>query len=457
MSLTVTGGNLVLVIVVALIALGALAMAAMFRAEVLAARRRHRKHEDHRPSGPGRSQRLSDPPVPDPGRLRRHRVLRAAAAAGRRRRRADLPVRGVPRRCGLLRRRGLPGHEPRGAGQPAGGHRSRDAGPRPGDAHRLPHRRHGRHADRGPGSARREPRGDLLPGQRTQGPRGLRLRCRTARDVHAGRRRHLHQGRRRGRRPGRQGREQHPRGRPAQRRHHRRQRRRQRRRLRRHGRRPLRVLRRHPGRRADPRLAGVRRQGPGLPAAHPRHRRADRRRRRLPLPAPRRRERPEDHQPGLLHLGRDRRRRLGAAVVRLPARRVVRARRLGRRRGEPPGLRLGRRGDRHRAGRRHPVADRLLHRHRAPPGPGRRQDLAHRRGHRHPLRTLGRLRVGRLHRARHRCGRLRSRPHRWPGGPLRRGAGRLRPADHGRRDRGHGHLRSRSPTTPRASRRCRAT
>ena len=61
-----------------------------------------------------------------------------------------------------------------------------------------------------------------------------------------------------GRRPGRQGRAEHPRGRPAQRRDHRRQRRRQRRRLRRHGRRPLRVVRRDPGRRADPRLPGLR-------------------------------------------------------------------------------------------------------------------------------------------------------------------------------------------------------
>ena len=106
--------------------------------------------------------------------------------------------------------------------------------------------------------------------------RGLRLRRRAARHVHACRRRHLHQGRRRRRRPGRQGRAEHPRGRPAQRRDDRRQRRRQRRRLRRHGRRPLRVVRRHAGRRADPRLAGLRRQGPGLPAAHPRDRRPDR-------------------------------------------------------------------------------------------------------------------------------------------------------------------------------------
>ena len=35
---------------------------------------------------------------------------------------------------------------------------------------------------------------------------------------------------------------------------------------------------------------------------------------------------------------------------------------------------------------RHPGADRLLHRHRVPPGQGRRQDVADRRGHGHPVR-----------------------------------------------------------------------
>ena len=113
------------------------------------------------------------------------------------------------------------------------------------------------------------------------GPRGLRLRCRAARHVHACRRRHLHQGRRRRRRPRRQGRAGHPRGRPAQRRDHRRQRRRQRRRLRRHGGRPLRVLRRHPRRRADPGQGGLRRDRPGLPADRPGHRRHHRGHRHL--------------------------------------------------------------------------------------------------------------------------------------------------------------------------------
>ena len=57
---------------------------------------------------------------------------------------------------------------------------------------------------------------------------------------------------------------------------------------------------------------GVRRQGPGLPAARPRHRRAHRGRRRLPQPAAGRRERPDHDQPGVLHLRRHLR---GACVV----------------------------------------------------------------------------------------------------------------------------------------------
>ena len=47
----------------------------------------------------------------------------------------------------------------------------------------------------------------------------------------------------------------------------------------------------------------------------------------------------------------------------------------------------------------HPVADRLLHRHRAQARQGRRRVVAHRRGHGDPLRHLDRLRVGGLHRA----------------------------------------------------------
>ena len=47
----------------------------------------------------------------------------------------------------------------------------------------------------------------------------------------------------------------------------------------------------------------------------------------------------------------------------------------GRRRGRPAADRLDRRGHRHRDGRRHPRADRLLHRHRVQAGQGRRRDL----------------------------------------------------------------------------------
>ena len=135
---------------------------------------------------------------------------------------------------------------------------ARDDRPRRRHADRLPHRWRRRHGDGRPRPARRLRRRPDLQGAGARGAGGLRLRCGAARDVHAGRRRHLHQGRRRRRRPGRQGRAGHPRGRPAQRRDHRRQRRRQRRRLRRHGRRPVRVLRRDPGRRADPRQGRVR-------------------------------------------------------------------------------------------------------------------------------------------------------------------------------------------------------
>ena len=106
---------------------------------------------------------------------------------------------------------------------------------------------------------------DDLPEHGHVDPRRLRLRRLAARPVPAGRRRHLHQGRRRGRRPRRQGRGRHPRGRPPQPGHHRRQRGRQRGRLRRHGRRPVRELRRHPGRLDHPRRVGL----PGASASGP--------------------------------------------------------------------------------------------------------------------------------------------------------------------------------------------
>ena len=184
---------------------------------------------------------------------------------------------------------------------------------------RVPHRRRGRHDHRGPGPARRLRRRAALQGRRPQGARGLRLRRRAARDVHACRRRHLHQGGRRRRRPRRQGRGGHPRGRPAQRRHHRRQRRRQRRRLRRHGRRPVRVVRRDAGRRAHPRLGRLRRVRPGVPAAGPGHRRGHRPARRLHHQGHARRERAQRDQPRLLHRGRRLRRAVGHRRLRLPA------------------------------------------------------------------------------------------------------------------------------------------
>ena len=67
-------------------------------------------------------------------------------------------------------------------------------------------------------------------------------------------------------------------------------------------------------------------------------------------------------------------------------------------------------GHRHRPRGRHLVPDRSLHRHRAPAGAGRGQDLADRRGHRRAVRHLGRPRVRRLHRRRHRRRRLRRLP-----------------------------------------------
>ncbi len=166
----------------------------------------------------------------------------------------------------------------------------------------------------------------IYKAQRVRGAGGLRLRRGAAGHVHAGRRRHLHQGRRRRRRPGRQGREGHPGGRPAQRRHDRRQRRRQRRRLRRHGGRPVRVVRRDPGRVADPRQGRVRHPGPDLPADRAGGRRHHRDARHLPGRAPQ--ERPQRHdrdQPRLLRLGHHLAGRRHHHGVRLPAGQVHQA------------------------------------------------------------------------------------------------------------------------------------
>ena len=163
------------------------------------------------------------------------------------------------------------------------------------------------------------------------------------------------------------------------------------------------------------------------------------------------RERPQGDQPRLLHLGRHLRRALGHRGLRLPARHLRRAvkappnaarsRRSAATRGSVGGPR---RRHRHRAGRHHPLAHRLLHRHRQAPDQGRRPHLAHRRGDRRALRHRRRPGVGRLHRGDHRRRRL-------PRVPARRRLGRpvavphrarrLRPAHHGRRHRRHGHLR----------------
>ena len=79
-------------------------------------------------------------------------------------------------------------------------------------------------------------------------------------------------------------------------------------------------------------------------------------------------ERSGRHQPRVLHLRRDLRRALLDRRRSPTCRRRSRAHRCGRVRGrrhaEPAARRDRRRHHRHRAGRRHPVADRLLHRHR---------------------------------------------------------------------------------------------
>ena len=293
-------------------------------------RRGHRQHEEHRPGRPGGRGRLPPASVPHARRSsRRSRSSRCSRCRPTTRpsgSSAPSSSSSVPASRPSVGYLGMSLAVRANLRVAAAANNER---PRAGDDDRSAHRRHGRHAHRRPGPARRQHRRAHLPGRGAQGARGLRLRCRAARHVHAGRRRHLHQGRRRRRRPGRQGRAEHPRGRPAQRRDHRRQRRRQRRRLRRHGRRPVRVVRRDPGRRADPRLAGLRRQGPRLPAADPRHRRAHRGRRCLPHQAQGRRERPDHDQPGVLPLGRHRRRGQRDPVLRLPAEQL---RRLHRRR-----------------------------------------------------------------------------------------------------------------------------
>ena len=276
------------------------------------------EHARHCEGGAGGGVRVPEPPVQDPRLVRRPR-LPAAVPAPRRHRCARRSQPLLRRRRRRVRAHRLPRHVARGPGERPCGRGGPRERPRRGHAHRLPHRRHRRHVHRRPGPARRLDRRAHLPRRRPGRARGFRLRRRAARDVHACRRRYLHQGRGRRRRPRGQGRAGHPRGRPPQRRHHRRQRRRQRRRLRRHGRGPLRVLRRHAGRRAHPGQGRVRRAGPGVPAHRPRHRRRHRRDRRLHHPRAPRPERPRRHQPRLLHLGRHLRRALLRRRAGVPA------------------------------------------------------------------------------------------------------------------------------------------
>ena len=162
-------------------------------------------------------------------------------------------------RRGLLGHHRLLGHVARRARQRARRQRGARVGTPLGHDAGVSDRRRGRDVHRRPGSAGRDPVRAAVQAGRAGRPGGARLRRRAAGDVHAGRRRDLHQGRGRGGRPGRESRAGHPRGRPAQRRGDRRQRGRQRGRLRGHGRRPVRVL---PGRRWPPRSSwGPRRTG----------------------------------------------------------------------------------------------------------------------------------------------------------------------------------------------------
>ena len=245
----------------------------------------HREDAGDRASRARGRGRVPAAPVQDAGRLCRHHLLHFAGAARGQYRGALGPQRLLPARGPLLRPDRVHGHVADGARQRPG-RRGRARGrQQPRDADRVPDRRRGRHVHRRPGPARRDHRGAHLQGQRTRCAGRLRLRRGTAGDVHAGRRRHLHQGGRRRRRPGRQGRAGHPRRRPAERRDDRRQRWGQRGRLRGHGRRPVRVLLGHAGGRADPRRGRVRRLRPGPPAVHPGHRHHHRGHRHLRGPA----------------------------------------------------------------------------------------------------------------------------------------------------------------------------
>ena len=225
-ALDLTGMNLVLVVTVAVIARGVARLRVHLPGSGPRRRPGHRQDAGDRRSRRGGGQGLPRTSVQDAGALR-GAGLRAAPAAARRHRRGQVGTLGLlRRRRALLGPDRLHGHAPGHQGQRPGrlGRPWRER-PRRRHQDRLPHRWCRRHDHRGPGPAGRLGRRAPLQGRRPQGARGLRLRRGPARDVHASRRRHLHQGRRRRRRPRRQGRGRHPRGRPAQRRHHRRQRR----------------------------------------------------------------------------------------------------------------------------------------------------------------------------------------------------------------------------------------
>ena len=324
----VTGGNLVLVIIAGAIALLALGVA--FRAGPRGAGRQqgHREDAGDRPGGAGGRGRLPPASVQDDRLFCPADLFYPSGASRGRHCRALGPERLLPGGCPVLRSHRFYGHVADGARQRPrrrGGPRGR---PEPRDADRLPHRRGGRHVHRRPGPARCDHRGAHLPGPRPAGAGGLRFRGRAARDVHASRRRHLHQGGRRRCGPGRQGGAGHPRGRPAERRDDRRQRRGQCGRLRGHGRRPVRVLRGHARGLADPRRGRVRRLWARYPAVHPGHRHHHRGHRHLRGPAAGRRpQRDERHQPGLLRLGDHLRDRRGDLLLHLPAQQIQRAHR----------------------------------------------------------------------------------------------------------------------------------
>ena len=126
-----------------------------------------------------------------------------------------LPHRRVRARVLLVGPHGIHRDEPRRTRQRAyrGGRTERlDA---EGARGRVPHRRCRRHVHRRARALRCNDDHHDLPEHELGDPDRVRIRRLAARAVPASRRRHLHQGGRRGRRPRRQGRSRHPRGRPA--------------------------------------------------------------------------------------------------------------------------------------------------------------------------------------------------------------------------------------------------